>query len=128
GRRVMADLYPAVQSETRRAHPGLRAIAPLAASIAILVSLIWVAAAEAAPPATRDVVLVGNAASGTVTFLDGHAPWTNLGYINVTPDPISPDQQQQHDFFNSHEGGVRAVDDAIASPNGTTQYVSRPNR
>jgi DNA-binding beta-propeller fold protein YncE len=61
-------------------------------------------------------------------MLDGHAPWTNLGYINVTPDPVSPTQQQQYDFFNSQEGGVRAVDDAIASPAGTKLYVSRANR
>ena len=50
--------------------------------------------AVAAVPGMRDVVLVGNAASGTVSFLDGHT-WQNLGSINVTPDPISPAQQQQ---------------------------------
>ena len=113
---------------TCRGHRGLRAISLLAVSLAMLVSLTWIADAKAAPPSMRDVVLVGNAASGTVTFLDGHAPWTNLGYINVTPDPVSPSQQQQYDFFNSQEGGVRAVDDAIASPNGKKLYVSRANR
>jgi DNA-binding beta-propeller fold protein YncE len=107
---------------------GLRALSLLAVSFVMLLSLVWAAGANAAPPGMRDVVLVGNAASGTVTMLDGHAPWTNLGYINVTPDPVSPTQQQQYDFFNSQEGGVRAVDDAIASPDGTTLYVSRANR
>jgi DNA-binding beta-propeller fold protein YncE len=75
----------------------------------------------------RDVVLVGNAASGTVSFLDGHT-WQNLGSINVTPDPISPFQQPFWNFFNQQEGGPRAVDDAIASPDGTRLYVSRANR
>lgn len=83
--------------------------------------------AVAAVPGMRDVVLVGNAASGTVSFLDGHT-WQNLGSINVTPDPISPAQQQQWDFFNQQEGGPRSVDDAIASHDGMTLYVSRANR
>jgi DNA-binding beta-propeller fold protein YncE len=111
-----------------RARRGSRAISLLALTLAMLVSLTWIANAQAAPRGMRDVVLVGNAASGTVSLLDGHAPWTNLGYINVTPDPVSPTQQQQYDFFNSQEGGVRAVDDAVASPDGKTLYVSRANR
>jgi DNA-binding beta-propeller fold protein YncE len=92
-----------------------------------LVSLVWVQQAGAATSGMRDVVLVGNAASGTVSFLDGHT-WQNLGSINVTSDPISPAQQPYWDFFNQHEGGPRSVDDAIASPDGTTLYVSRANR
>lgn len=87
----------------------------------------WAPSAGAAPAGMRDVVLVGNAASGTVSFLDGHT-WQNLGSINVTPDPISPAQQPFYDQFNQQEGGVRVVDDAIASPDGTTLYVSRANR
>src|SRR5438105_6943951 len=89
-----------------RVQLGLRAISVFAASLTILVSLTWVAGANAAPPGMRDAVLVGNAASGTVSLLDGHAPWTDLGYINVTPAPVSPLQQQQCDFSNSQEGGV----------------------
>jgi DNA-binding beta-propeller fold protein YncE len=75
----------------------------------------------------RDVVLVGNAAAGTVSFLDGHT-WRNLGSINVTPDPISPSQLPWWNLFNQAEGGPRSVDDAIASPDGTKLYVSRANR
>jgi DNA-binding beta-propeller fold protein YncE len=95
--------------------------------LAGLAQLVCVPLAGAATPGMRDVVLVGNAASGTVSFLDGHT-WQNLGSINVTPDPISPSQQQQWDFFNQQEGGPRSVDDAIASPDGTKLYVSRANR
>jgi DNA-binding beta-propeller fold protein YncE len=124
----MPEQNSAVRPAASRVHIGWRAISLLAALVAILLSLLWAAGAKAAPPGMRDVVLVGNAASGTVTLLDGHQPWTNLGYINVTPDPVSPTQQQQYDFFNSQEGGVRAVDDAIASPNGKKLYVSRANR
>lgn len=92
-----------------------------------LAPLVCVPLAGAATPGMRDVVLVGNAASGTVSFLDGHT-WQNLGSINVTPEPISPAQEPFYDEFNQQEGGVRAVDDAIASPDGTTLYVSRANR
>jgi DNA-binding beta-propeller fold protein YncE len=113
---------------THRVRIGFRAISLLVPSVAMLMSLILIASAKAAPAGMRDVVLVGNAASGTVSLLDGHAPWTNLGYIDVTPDPISPTQQQQWDFFNAQEGGPRSVDDAIASPDGTKLYVSRANR
>ena len=90
-------------------------------------SVVSVPLARAAAPGMRDVVLVGNAASGTVSVLDGHT-WQNLGSINVTPDPISPAQQPLWDFFNQQEGGPRSVDDAIASPDGTKLYVSRANR
>jgi DNA-binding beta-propeller fold protein YncE len=95
--------------------------------LAMAASLVWVAPAGAATAGMRDVVLVGNAASGTVSFLDGHT-WQNLGSINVTQDPISPVQQPFWDFFNQQEGGQRSVDDAIASPDGTKLYVSRANR
>jgi DNA-binding beta-propeller fold protein YncE len=95
--------------------------------LAVVASLAWVANAEAATAGNRDVVLVGNAASGTVSFLDGHT-WQNLGSINVTPDPINPIQQPFWDLFNQNEGGPRSVDDAIASPDGTKLYVSRANR
>src|SRR5207248_2038907 len=95
--------------------------------LAAAASLAWVAHAGAATASMRDVVLIGNAASGTVSFLDGHT-WQNLGSINVTPDPISAAQQPYWDFFNQQEGGPRSVDDAIASPDGTRLYVSRANR
>src|SRR2546423_1793263 len=94
---------------------------------AVVASLAWVAQAGAATAGMRDVALVGNAAAGTVSFLDGHT-WQNLGSINVTSDPISPAQQPLWDFFNQQEGGPRSVDDAIASPDGTKLYVSRANR
>ena len=55
----------------------------LASVLAIVVaSLAWTASAQAAPAGMRDVVLVGNAASGTVSFLDGHT-WQNLGSIPI---------------------------------------------
>jgi hypothetical protein len=95
--------------------------------LALLASLLSAPLAHATAPGMRDVVLVGNAASGTVSFLDGHT-WQNLGSINVTPDPLSPAQQPFYDEFNQQEGGVRVVDDAIASADGTTLYVSRANR
>jgi hypothetical protein len=116
-----------MQSRLGRTRDALRAVVATAISLATLASLAVVANAGAAPPGMRDVVLVGNAAAGTVSFLDGHT-WQNLGSINVTPDPISPAQQPFYDQFNQQEGGPRQVDDAIASPDGAKMYVSRANR
>src|SRR5262249_38148262 len=42
-------------------------------------------ASARAVDATHDVVLVGNSAAGTVSFLDGHS-FANLGSVNVIPD------------------------------------------
>src|SRR3954453_2533517 len=41
--------------------------------------------APAADAALRDVLLVGNSVSGTVSFLDAHT-FENLGSMNVVPD------------------------------------------
>jgi DNA-binding beta-propeller fold protein YncE len=96
-------------------------------ALAAVMSLAWTASSPAATGGMRDVVVVGNSAAGTVSFLDGHT-WRNLGSLNVTPDPISPVQLPWWTLFNQQEGGPRAVDDAIASPDGTKLYVSRANR
>jgi DNA-binding beta-propeller fold protein YncE len=94
------------------------------------------AGADTAGPATglRDVLVVGNSQSGTVSFLDGHA-FTNLGSLNVTPDLqdrlneiyANPVWLAGYQAVRSVEGGDRFVDDATLSPNGRTLYVSRGN-
>jgi YVTN family beta-propeller protein len=88
------------------------------------VALAWPAGAGA--ESMRDVVLVGNAAGGTVTFLDGRT-WQNLGSVTVVPGSLALSQQLFAPVFNQAEGGARYVDDAIASPDGRTLYVSRAN-
>jgi DNA-binding beta-propeller fold protein YncE len=90
----------------------------------------------------HDVILVGNSAAGTVSFLDGHS-FANLGSLNVVPDlqarlavingdlihaiayGLITDHQKIKHFEPSN--GQRFVDDLFVSPDGTRLYVSRSN-
>jgi len=90
----------------------------------------------------RDVLLVGNSVSGTVSFLDGKT-FANLGSINIIPDlqdrlkeinanPLSAiayviiKQKQTVKHFEPSNGD-RFLDDVFVSPDGKTLYVSRSN-
>jgi YVTN family beta-propeller protein len=90
----------------------------------------------------RDVLLVGNSVSGTVSFVDA-VTFENLGSVNVIPDlneimtainldlvravayPIVKNAQLLHHFEPSN--GDRFVDDVFVSLDGTILYVSRSN-
>jgi DNA-binding beta-propeller fold protein YncE len=87
----------------------------------------------------RDVLLVGNAVSGTVSFIDGRT-FQSLGSFNIVPDlqqrlnTMTPIQWINYQLANADEatvdpavGGTRYVDDMTISPDGTTLYVSRAN-
>jgi DNA-binding beta-propeller fold protein YncE len=102
------------------------------------------------PPATdagaedalRDVLLVGNSVSGSISFIDGRSH-ENLGSINVIPDlddrlneingsPLraatySAIKQGQVVKHFEPSGGDRYVDDVFVSPDGATLYASRSN-
>jgi DNA-binding beta-propeller fold protein YncE len=99
-------------------------------------------APTAASDDLRDVLMVGNGVSGTVSFVDPHT-FENLGSIDVLPDydevmqaisldlvrfiaqPIIKNNQLLHHFEPSE--GDRFVDDLFVSPDGETLYVSRSN-
>lgn len=89
-------------------------------------------AAPGANAATRDVVVVGNAFGGTVSFLDGNT-YSNLGSINIAPDLtlrkltllINPINLVGWNVVKSQKGGENYVDDAATSLDGKTLYVSR---
>jgi YVTN family beta-propeller protein len=79
----------------------------------------------------RDVLLVGNAVGGTVSFIDGRT-FANLGSLDVIPD-----LQQRLDEMDIVERagyelvrsqlGDKFVDDMFLSPDGRVMYVSRAN-
>src|SRR6266498_1610720 len=81
--------------------------------------------------ALRDVLLVGNSAAGTVSFLDGHT-FANLGSFNVVPDlqerlsSMNPIERAAYEVVRQ-EGGDRFADDLYLSPDGRRLYVSRGN-
>ena len=87
----------------------------------------------------HDVLLIGNAVSGTVSFIDGHT-FQNLGSFDIVPDlqqrlaSFTPAQWINYGLANADEatvdpavGGTRYVDDMTVSPDGKTIYVSRAN-
>jgi DNA-binding beta-propeller fold protein YncE len=89
--------------------------------------------------ALRDVLLIGNAVSGTVSFIDGRT-FAPLGSFNIVPDlqerlsTMTPAQWAGYQLATANEatvdpavGGTRYVDDMTISPDGATMYVSRAN-
>src|SRR2546423_9383589 len=88
--------------------------------------------AATTPGDLRDVVLVGNSVSGTVSFLDGHT-FADLGSFDVIPDlaqrlaAMNPVERAAYELVRQQEGGDRFADDEYLSPDGRTLYVSRGN-
>jgi YVTN family beta-propeller protein len=80
----------------------------------------------------RDVLLVGNSQSGSVSFIDGHT-YQNLGSFNVIGDlqqrlnEMDLIQRAGYETVKQIEGGDRFVDDVQLSPDGRILYVSRGN-
>ena len=96
-------------------------------------------AASADTGSLHDVLLIGNAVSGTVSFID-ESTFQNLGSFNIVPDlqqrmaGFSPIQWIDYGLATADEstvdpsvGGTRYVDDMTVSPDGKTLYVSRAN-
>ena len=69
-----------VNSRPRRGRITKRALL-----LAACASAIAAVAAPSSNAATRDVVVVGNAFGGTVSFLDGNT-YSSLGSMNIAPD------------------------------------------
>jgi YVTN family beta-propeller protein len=103
--------------------------ARLIAATAAACLLMSTGAAATASAALRDVLVVGNAVGGTVSFLDGHT-FANLGSLNAIPDlperlaAMDPLRRAAYEIVRK-EAGDKFVDDAHVSPDGRTLYVSR---
>ncbi|WP_214411275.1 YncE family protein [Sphaerisporangium fuscum] len=104
----------------------------VAALVASISGFALVGAAPVRADGGRDVVLVGNSASGTVSFLDGRT-FQNLGSFNVIPDlkqrldAMNVVQRAAYEVVKQQEGGDRFADDVYVSPDGRSLYVSRGN-
>ncbi|MCO6003989.1 YncE family protein [Actinoallomurus purpureus] len=87
---------------------------------------------QAGAAGLRDVLLVGNSQSGSVSFIDGRT-YQNLGSFNVIGDlqqrldEMDPIQRAGYETVKQIEGGDRFVDDVQLSPDGRALYVSRGN-
>jgi YVTN family beta-propeller protein len=111
----------------------LRAFA-VAASMAA-VACVLPAGAQAAKPALRPVLLVGNNWDGTADVLDVPS-YERLRRINIVPDlaerlaeNMTPERLPWATFVREQvgEGHDQMVDDLYASKDGRTLYVSRPS-
>lgn len=111
-------------------RPRFRSLLALVVGLALLAAPPARAAAPE-PTSLRDVVLVGNSAEGTVTFLDGHT-FANLGSLDVIPDlpqrlaAMNPLERAGYEIVKSRLGD-KFADDMYVSPDGRTLYVSRAN-
>jgi DNA-binding beta-propeller fold protein YncE len=121
-------MYTLAKINRRLAH------AVATATLLGAVAAILPASGAAAATTLHDVVLIGNSADGTVTFLDGHTFAPN-GTFNVVPDLstrlaeiyANPVTAIAYLTVRNQEGGDRFADDIYLSPDGTRLYVSRGN-
>lgn len=110
--------------------PTCGVITPRFCRIAVAITLAFGTCSTNA--AILDVVAVGNAAGGTVTFLDGRT-FNALGSINVVPDlaarklaiAANPVNLIGYNTVKGQKGGERFVDDVATSLDGSVVYVSR---
>ncbi len=102
-------------------------------AVAALSTAAALAGAGPASAATRDVVVVGNAFGGTVSFLDG-TTFQNLGSINIAPDRAARKaallnfnlvNTVQWEVVKAQKGGENLIDDMALTPDGKTLIVSR---
>jgi DNA-binding beta-propeller fold protein YncE len=109
----------------------VRAVAVTAAAISAM-AVGSPATAQASQEALRDVLLVGNAQAGTISFIDGRT-FENLGSLNAIPDlaerlaAMNLVERIGYETVNQQQGYKKFVDDMALSPDGRTLYVSRGN-
>ncbi|MFI6886624.1 YncE family protein [Streptosporangium canum] len=111
--------------------PSLKSVMPLSAAAVLLAALVGPATA-ARSASLREVLLVGNAQGGTVSFVDGRT-YRNLGSFDAVPDlderlrAMNPVERAGYEAVNRIQGYRKLVDDMAVSPDGRTLYVSRGN-
>lgn len=117
----------------RRASAGRKnAVAKLFLAMLTVALVVTAIGATSASAATKNVMVIGNAEAGTVSFLDG-TTYNNLGSFNAVPDLawrktvifLNPITLVGWEVVKGQKGGERLVDDVAMSPDGTKLYVSR---
>ncbi len=111
-------------------RPRLRAATVLRAAAAA--TLAATALTATATAASRDVVVVGNAFGGSVSFLDG-TTYENLGSMGIAPDKdarirnlfLNPLNIIGYNVVKNQKGGENLIDDMAILPDGKTIVVSR---
>jgi len=110
----------------RRGRPAI-----VLATVALVLAIAPSAPSAAASAALRDVLIVGNAGGGTVTFIDGRS-FAVIGSFNAIPDlqqrlaAMNPIERAGYEIVRA-ELGDKFVDDAFLSADGTVLFVSRAN-
>jgi YVTN family beta-propeller protein len=103
-----------------------------ASALAGLLALGLAPATTAQAQQLRDVLLVGNAQAGTVSFIDGRTHQV-IGTLDAIPDleqrlaAMNPIERIGYEIVNGIQGYKKFVDDIALSPDGKTLYVSRGN-
>ena len=114
-----------------------RVILALALALLLIPAAARGSEAEGVPagtPAARDVMVVPNAESGTVTFFDARtfAPLREIAVLPDGPeaafDEDDPSQALIGQRIVEAAGGTNYAQDADVSPDGRTLYVSRGHR
>ncbi|GGK53238.1 serine/threonine protein kinase [Planomonospora parontospora subsp. parontospora] len=113
-------------------HRTLRRLAVSLSAAAVTLAGTNAAWGTARTEPLRDVLLVGNAQAGTVSFIDGRT-FQNLGSLDAIPDleerlaAMNPVERAGYEAVNAAQGYRKFVDDMALSPDGRTLYVSRGN-
>jgi len=103
----------------------------VSALVGVATALTLSAPTVAADP-LRDVLIVGNAQAGTVSFIDSRT-FEVLGSLDAIPDlqqrldAMNPIERIGYEIVNQQQGYKKFVDDIALSPDGKTLYVSRGN-
>src|SRR5574343_604065 len=105
-----------------------------AGRIALACAALFVGAASSSAwaQASKKVLVVGDSAGGTLSFVD-EASLTKLGYVNAVPDlkerlaEMDIIRRATYEVAKATKGGDRFVDDIAVSLDGKTVFISRSN-
>lgn len=111
---------------------GKRLVSALIGTVVSALTALTLSAPVVAADPLRDVLIVGNAQAGTVSFIDSRT-FEVLGTLDAIPDlqqrlaAMNPIERIGYEIVNQQQGYKKFVDDIALSPDGRTLYVARGN-